>query len=148
MARKAICILICILSLSTVALGSGIPQNGYNIANANDCCSKPYCSPCCGFKGYNQINQNLNQNALGAGGFGYAPGGFVWLPQNGINIANANGGNNQINQNNNQNALGMSGYGFGPYGLVWIPQNGINIANANGMGNNINQELNQNGFGY
>ena len=57
------------------------------------------------------------------------------MPQNGIGIANANGGNNQINQNLNQNAFGLSGFGGGAGGIVWLPQNGINIANANG-GNN------------
>jgi len=56
--------------------------------------------------GNNQITQNLNQNAFGLSGFGGGAGGLVWLPQNGINIANANGGNNQINQNLNQNAFG------------------------------------------
>ena len=87
----------------------GLPQNGVNIANAND--GKSY--PCGGYcqrnppMGNNKINQNLNQNALGIGGIGGLPGGFVWLPQNGINIANANGWGNSINQGLNQNAFGF-----------------------------------------
>ncbi len=126
---------------------SGIPQNGYNMANANDGYYDPQICHC---PGSNQINQNLNQNALGMSGAGwvFGPGGFVYLPQNGFNIVNANGGNSQFNQNLNQNALGMSGSGFGSGGLVYLPQNGINIANANGFNNNINQDLNQNAFGF
>jgi hypothetical protein len=157
MRRKIIGVLICLVSSISIAFCgasfSGMPQNSYNLANANDGSGYP-CSE--NYRGNNQINQNLNQNALGLSGIGgigtgaAGAGGFVWIPQNGINIANANGGNNQINQNLNQNALGLSGaggMGVGSGGFVWIPQNGINIANANGGNNRINQGLNQNGYG-
>jgi hypothetical protein len=111
MKRTVINVLICLVYLALIvscgAGFSGIPQNGYNLVNAND----EYCNPCRShLLGDNQINQNLNQNALGIGGFGgsgFGPGGLVWIPQNGINIANANGWNNHINQGLNQN-----GYGF------------------------------------
>jgi len=73
------------------------------------------------------------------------------MPQNGINIANANGNSNQITQNMNQNALGVAGLTSsmspGTGGLVWLPQNGVNIVNANGNGNQISQNMNQNAFG-
>lgn len=97
---KIICISVCLFSVISIGFCTGTGTH----------CGVP---PKCQQHGNNQINQNLNQNTFGlsgfggsAGGFGGGAGGIVWLPQNGINIANANGGNNQINQNLNQNAFG------------------------------------------